>query len=65
MPARAVMRNYFSTYLLWSAKDFALLADAIEKRHSGRPRFDIEHRARVIAAIMAAASFLEAMVNEL
>lgn len=65
MPVRGVMRNYFSTYLLWSARDFAGLADAIEKGPGGGPRFDIEHRARVIAAVMAAVSFLEAMVNEL
>lgn len=64
-PVRAVMRNYFSSYLLWSAKDFAGLADAIEKRCGDGPRFDIEHRARVIAAVMAAVGFLEAMVNEL
>lgn len=59
------MRNYFSTYLLWAAKDFARLAKAIEANHDGDSRFDIGHRARVVAAVVSAASFLEAAVNEI
>lgn len=65
MPVRIVMRNYFSTYMLWASQDFASKADAIEANHSGESRFDIEHRAYVLSAVMNAAAFLEAMVNEL
>lgn len=65
MPARIVMRNYFSTYMLWASKDFASKAGAIEANHDGDSRFDIEHRAYVLAAVTNAAAFLEAMVNEL
>lgn len=65
MPPRIVMRNYFSTYLLWASQDFASRAVAIEAKHSGQSRFDIEHRAYVMSAVMNAATFLEAMVNEL
>ena len=64
-PVRIVMRNYFSTYLLWSARDFASKAAAIESGHSGDSRFDIEHRAYVVGAVVSAAAFLEAMINEL
>lgn len=65
MPVRIVMRNYFSTHMLWASQAFASKAAAIEAKHSGESRFDIEHRAYVLSAIMNAAAFLEAMVNEL
>jgi hypothetical protein len=64
---RVLMRHYFSTYLLWGSEDCALRAGAIEARHSStdRSRFDIEHHALVLTAILSAANFLEAMINEL
>lgn len=64
-PARVVMRNYFSTYLLWASKNFSSKAAAIENNHTGESRFDMEHRAYVISAVMSATAFVEAFVNEL
>lgn len=64
-PPRITMRNYFSTYLLWAARDSASKAAAIEDAHTGDSRFDVEHRAYVLGSVISAASFLEAMVNEL
>jgi hypothetical protein len=40
-------------------------AGAIEAKHQGPSRFDVEHRSYVLSSIIAAASFLEAMINEL
>ena len=64
-PVRVVMRNYFSTHLLWASKHFSSKAAAIEADHAGESKFDIEHRAYVISAVVNAAAFLEAFVNEL
>jgi hypothetical protein len=64
-PLRIAMRNYFSTYLLWSAQHSAGQAQAIEHAHTGDSRFDIKHRAYVLTAVISAACFVEAMVNEL
>ena len=41
------------------------LAAALERAHIGRSRFDLQHRGYVLAAILAAEAFLEAVVNEL
>jgi hypothetical protein len=62
---RVVMRHYFSAYLLWSAEHFADEARQIEAAHEGQSRFDIEHQGYVLASILSAASFLEAVANEL
>ena len=62
---RVAMRNYFSTYLLWSAQHSFGRAKEIEQAHTGKARFDIEHRAYVLTSVMSAAGFMEAMVNEL
>lgn len=59
------MRGYFSSYFLWSAQHLSGLAGAIEDRHEGEPRFDIEHRSYVLSSIQTAMAFLEAMINEL
>jgi hypothetical protein len=59
------MRNYFSTHLLWASKHFSSKAAAIEADHAGESKFDIEHRAYVTSAVLNAAAFLEAFVNEL
>ncbi len=64
-PVRLSMRNYFSTHLLWAAQDFATRTAAIERTHSGESRFEIGHRAYVLGAVISAAAFLEAMINEL
>lgn len=62
---RIVMRNYFSSYLLWTAYRSSAEAEAIEARHEGSSRFDIAHRSRTLTAILAASAFLEAVINEL
>lgn len=62
---RAGMRAYFSTYHLWAAKDFASKSHVIETGYCDHSRFDIEHRALVIASIVEAAAFLESAINEL
>lgn len=62
---RIEMRNYFSTHLLWAARHFATKAAEIETNHEGRSRFDIEHRAYVASAVINAAAFIEAFLNEL
>ena len=59
------MRAYFSAYHLWAAKDFASKSHVIESAYTGPSRFDIEHRALVIASIVEAAAFLESAINEL
>lgn len=64
-PVRVLMRNYFSTHLLWAARHFGQEAAVIESRHEGDSRFDIEHRAAVLGAVTSSAAFLEAMINEL
>jgi hypothetical protein len=64
-PLGVAMRNYFSTYLLWSAQHCAGQAREIEATHTGESRFDIKHRAYVLTALISAAGFVEAMVNEL
>ena len=62
---KLTMRNYFSTHFLWAAHDSAEKAAAIESAHPGASRFDIEHRAYILGSVIAAASFIEAMINEL
>lgn len=62
---RISIRSYFSTYMLWAARDFASKAAAIEANHKGDSCFDFEHRASVLSAVINAVAFLEAMVNEL
>jgi hypothetical protein len=52
--ASVSLRPYFSAYHLWAAKRFAKLADAIEHNAEG---FDIENRAFVTGAVLAAAAF--------
>jgi hypothetical protein len=60
-----VVRNYFSSHLLFSATRLADLAKQIEDRHTGTARFDHEHRAYMLSSIVSAVGFLEAMINEL
>jgi hypothetical protein len=60
-----VMRNYFSSHLLWMALHATERARAIEAAHAGRSAFDIEHRAHVLSAIVGSVAFLEATANEL
>jgi hypothetical protein len=59
------MRHYFSTQLLWMAFHASARAGEIEDAHSGEPTYDVEHHAYVLSAVVSAAAFLEAAVNEL
>lgn len=59
------MRAYFSTYHLWASYEFANRSLIIETAHQGVARFDIEHRALVMASITEAGAFLESLINEL
>ena len=65
MSITVLMRAYYSTYHLWSARHFASIAASVEARPGKRPRFDIEHRAFVTGCLLSSVSFLEAAVNEL
>lgn len=65
MPIRVVIRNYFSGYFLWTARQSSLLAQSIESAHEGEPRFDIEHRGYVLSSVLASVAFLESNINEL
>lgn len=58
-------RTYFSAHHLFAAKHFASLAQAIEDSHSGKPIFNVEHRAYAINAVLSSAYFLEAAINEI
>jgi hypothetical protein len=60
--ASVSMRAYFSAYHLWAAKRFAKLADATEDDAEG---FNIGNRAFVTSAVLSAAAFLEAAINEI
>ena len=60
-----LMRVYYSSYHLWGAQHFALLAGEIEDAHGGRSTFDIKHRAYVTNSLLSSAAFMEAAVNEL
>lgn len=62
---RVRMRAYFSTYHLWASQEFANRSLSIEAAHSGRARFDMEHRALVMALVTESGAFLESLVNEL
>lgn len=64
--AGIVDRPHVSPWLLWSAEHHAALARQIEEsRPDGRKYPWIEHRAYVISSVIASASFLEAVINEL
>lgn len=63
--AEVLMRTYFSAYHLWAAEHFAGLARDIENAHTGKPVFNIKHRAYVTNSILSAVAFLEAAINEI
>jgi len=63
-PIRVLLRHYFSTHLLWTAFHASEKAREIEDAHTGRSTFDIEHSSYVLSAIVSAAGFLEATINE-
>ncbi len=60
-----VARPYFSSHPMASSATLADHAKRIEDEHTGEPRFDLHHRGYVVWAIVSAAGFLEALVNEL
>jgi hypothetical protein len=64
MPVRVLLRHYFSTHLLWTAFHASEQAREIEAAHEGESTFDIEHSSYVLSAIVSAAGFLEATINE-
>jgi len=59
------IRSYLSTHHLWAGRHLAKCAAAIEAAATATVRFDIQHRAYAIGAILAAVAFAEAAVNEL
>lgn len=61
-----VMAAYFSSYHLWAAQSSSLMARYRESELAGKgPVFDIQHRAFVTSAVLAAVAFVETAVNEL
>jgi hypothetical protein len=65
--ARAGVRSYMSSWLLRSARRFVSVAEQIERDRAGvwgSPHVE-EHLDHVISAVLNAATFLEAMINEL
>lgn len=65
LPIAVIMRTYFSSYHLWAARHFSVLASNAENEEGTLPRFDIRHRAYVTNSIFSAVAFLEAAINEL
>lgn len=65
LPITVRMRAYFSSYHLWAARHFSVLARTVENDEGKRPLFDIKHRAYVTNAVFSAVGFLEAAINEL
>lgn len=65
LPIAVIMRTYFSSYHLWAARHFSVLASNTENEEGRLPRFDIRHRAYVTNSIFSAVAFLEAAINEL
>lgn len=59
------MRVYYSTYHLWAADSFATQTAERETELTPlAPTFDIKHRALATSAVISAAAFLEAAINE-
>jgi hypothetical protein len=65
LPIAVIMRTYFSSYHLWAARHFSVLASNTENEDGKLPRFNIKHRAYVTNAILSGVAFLEAAINEL
>ena len=63
---RVMMRAYMSTWMLRSAQRFARMAHEIEVAHAGDASgpHAAEYTDYVIAAVLGATTFMEAMVNE-
>jgi hypothetical protein len=60
------MRSYFSSWHLWAAQHFTRLAEEIEAQHNGkRSASNIRLQAYVTNAVLSAAAFLEAAINEI
>lgn len=66
-PHRDVIdRPHVSPWFLWAAEHHAALAQRIEDaRPDGRKYPFIEHRVYVVSSVVASASFLEAVINEI
>ena len=65
MPINVSMRVYYSSYHLWAAKEFSENALSIENNHTGKPKFDIKHRALISNSILSSVAFIEAAINEI
>jgi hypothetical protein len=63
LPITVAMRTYFSTYHLWGARHFTRLAAEIEA-NTPAPHFSMPHRCYVTNAVLSAAAFLDAAINE-
>jgi len=61
---RVYMRHYFSYSHLQAAKRAARRAEAVEQQGDRVQQDELDHRADVITAIVSAALYLEAAVNE-
>ena len=57
-------RTYFSAHHIHAAVHFAKQSGEIERDCRDRPTFNREHRAAVIASVLASVAFLEAAINE-
>jgi hypothetical protein len=58
-------RHYLAPAHLWMALHNARRAEELETELVGKAHFNIEHQTCVIATILGATAFLEALVNEL
>ena len=61
---KILWRTSLTSHHLWAAENFARMAKQLEEAHTGRPRFNVEHRSYVVASLMSATGFMEAAVNE-
>lgn len=61
--AEIAMRQYFSSWHLWSARHFGWLAQQIEDSVDW-PKLRVQHRSYVISGVIASAAFVEAAINE-
>jgi len=57
-------RSYLSSWMLRAAKRFTAQAQAIETEHPGDWTKGEQHVDLVMAAVLNAAAFMEAMINE-
>lgn len=59
-----VTRSYLSTHHLWASLRFARQCHDIESSHPGGSGFSLLQRSAVMASVLSAVAFLEAVINE-